>query len=100
MTRVVVDRIETQQDSLRLGDPIGCHYHWLEPDEVDSYGDSVRRLAGKVELGAAWKKTSAAEQRDYLSVKLDDPSFPREIYASLMDADEGYNLIWSRSRSR
>jgi uncharacterized protein (DUF736 family) len=57
-----------------------------------------RVYAGKAELGAAWKKTSKAG-RDYLSVKLDDPSFPREIYASLMDADEGYNLIWSRSRS-
>lgn len=52
MTRVVVDRIEVQQDGLQLGDPIGCHYHWLEPDAVDSYGDSVRRLAAKVELAA------------------------------------------------
>lgn len=52
MTRVVVDRIETQQDGLRFGDPIGCSYHWLEPDEIDSYGDSVRHLATKVELAA------------------------------------------------
>jgi hypothetical protein len=52
MTRVVVDRIEVQQDGLQFGDPIGCHYHWLEPDRVDSYGDSVRRLAAKVELAA------------------------------------------------
>ena len=49
MTRVAVDRIETQQDTLRFGDPIGCHYHWLEPGKVDSYGDSVRQIAGKVE---------------------------------------------------
>lgn len=52
MTRVVVDRIEVQQDGLTFGDPIGCHYHWLEPDKVDTYGDSVRRLATKVELAA------------------------------------------------
>lgn len=52
MTRVVVDRIEVQQDGLQFGDPIGCGYHWTEPDEVDAYGDSVRRLAGKVELAA------------------------------------------------
>lgn len=50
MTRVVVDRIEVQQDGLQLGDPIGCHYHWREPGQVDSYGDAVRRLATKVEL--------------------------------------------------
>jgi hypothetical protein len=50
VTKVVVDRIETQQDGLQFGDPIGCGYHWLEPDKIDSYGDSVRRLASKVEL--------------------------------------------------
>jgi uncharacterized protein (DUF736 family) len=54
-----------------------------------------RIFAGKAELGAAWKKTSA-EDREFLSVKLDDPSFPAAIYASLVDADEGYSLIWSR----
>ncbi len=50
-----------------------------------------------VEFGAAWKKTSR-EGRDYLSVKLDDPSFPAPIYASLVetDTDGEYNLIWSR----
>ena len=50
-----------------------------------------------VELGAAWKKTSG-EGRDYLSVKLDDPSFPSPIYATLIEGDEAgsYSLIWSR----
>lgn len=49
------------------------------------------------EFGAAWKKTSR-EGRDYLSVKLDDPSFPAPIYASLVKADTAgeYALIWSR----
>jgi uncharacterized protein (DUF736 family) len=57
-----------------------------------------RIFAGQTEFGAAWKKTSR-ENRDYLSVKLDDPSFPAPIYASLVDADNGYSLIWSRSRA-
>ncbi len=50
-----------------------------------------------VELGAAWKKTSG-EGRDYLSVKLDDPSFPSPIYATLIEGDEAgsHSLIWSR----
>ncbi len=38
-------------------------------------GPDYRILAGATEFGAAWKKTSN-EGRDYLSVKLDDPSFP------------------------
>ena len=61
-------------------------------------GPDFRIFAGATEFGAAWKKTSR-ENRDYLSVKLDDPSFPAPIYASLVDADDGYALIWSRSRA-
>jgi len=48
-----------------------------------------------IEFGAAWKKTSR-EGRDYLSVKLDDPSFPAPIYASLVETDDAFALIWSR----
>ena len=57
-----------------------------------------RIFAGQTEFGAAWKKVSR-DNRDYLSVKLDDPSFSAPIYASLVDADEGYALIWSRARA-
>ena len=55
----------------------------------------------KVEIGAAWAKRSN-EGRDYLGLKLDDPSFTAPIYANLFD-DEGsdsFNLIWSRSTKR
>ena len=50
-------------------------------------------------LGAAWSKRSN-EGRDYLSVKLDDPSFIAPIYANLFDDEdgEGFTLIWSRGR--
>ncbi|WP_119304737.1 DUF736 domain-containing protein [Dongia deserti] len=56
-----------------------------------------RIFAGTVEFGAAWKKTSK-EDREYVSVKLDDPSFATPIYASLVEAEDGqsYSLIWSR----
>ncbi len=63
MTRVVADAIETQQDGLQFGDPIGCGYHWTEPDEVDAYGDSVRRLAAKVELAVdGFERTAALSE--------------------------------------
>ena len=53
----------------------------------------------KAEIGAAWSKRSN-EGRDYLSVKLDDPSFNAPIYANLFDDEdgEGFTLIWSRGR--
>ena len=39
--------------------------------------------------------------REYLSVKLDDPSLPAPIYASLVEAEgEGeFTLIWSRRQA-
>ena len=60
-----------------------------------------RVFVGKAEIGAAWTKRSN-EGRDYLSVKLDDPSFTAPIYANLFD-DEGaetYSLIWSRPNGK
>jgi uncharacterized protein (DUF736 family) len=60
-------------------------------------GPLFRIYAGAVELGAAWQKTSG-EGRDYLSVKLDDPSFPAPIYATLVEVEgeSDMQLIWSR----
>lgn len=71
----------------------------LRPNEkADEKAPDFRIFAGQTEFGAAWKKTSR-ENREYLSVKLDDPSFPQPIFASMVEADDGYSLIWSRSRS-
>ncbi|MHC2374877.1 uncharacterized protein (DUF736 family) [Bradyrhizobium diazoefficiens] len=60
-------------------------------------GPQFRVYSGSVDLGAAWQKVSN-EGRDYLSVKLDDPSFPAPIYATLIEVEgeEGLQLIWSR----
>jgi uncharacterized protein (DUF736 family) len=64
-------------------------------EKTNDKAPDYRIFAGGTEFGAAWRKTSA-EDRDYLSVKLDDPSFPQPIYANLVDAEEGYSLVWSR----
>ena len=54
--------------------------------------------AGGFDIGAGWKKLSRAD-RPYVSVTLDDPSFPATIYARLVEGEDGaHNLIWSRSR--
>jgi uncharacterized protein (DUF736 family) len=52
---------------------------------------------GRAEIGAAWSKRSN-ESRDYLSVKLDDPSFTAPIYANLVEEGGAFALIWSRTR--
>jgi uncharacterized protein (DUF736 family) len=67
-------------------------------DNPTDKGPHYRIYAGNVELGAAWQKRSSESDRDYLSVKLDDPSFPAPIYATLteVDGEAGLHLIWSR----
>ena len=64
-------------------------------DKSDEKAPDFRIFAGQTEVGAGWKKTSQ-QNRDYLSVKLDDPSFPAPIYASLVEVEDGHSLIWSR----
>ena len=68
-----------------------------EDNRQNDNAPTHRVFVGRAEIGAAWTKRSASE-RDYLSVKLDDPSFTAPIFANLFD-DEGedsYSLIWSR----
>jgi uncharacterized protein (DUF736 family) len=69
----------------------------IRVDNPSEKGPQFRVFAGPVELGAAWQKTSN-EGRDYLSVKLDDPSFSAPIYATLAEVEgqEEMQLIWSR----
>lgn len=62
---------------------------------------SHRVVVGKAEIGAAWSKKSN-EGRDYLGLKLDDPSFTAPIYANLFKDEDGttHSLIWSRPARR
>ncbi len=74
----------------------------IVPDEHKSNeaAPDYRVFSGTVELGAGWKRTAKnGEQREYVSLKLDDPSFPAAIYANLVrtEGDENvHSLIWSR----
>ena len=68
-----------------------------EENRSNDNAPTHRVFVGKAEIGAAWTKRSN-EGRDYLSVKLDDPSFTAPIYATLVEGEEAgsYSLIWSR----
>ena len=70
-----------------------------ETNRSNDNAPSHRVYVGRAEIGAAWSKRSE-EGRDYLSLKLDDPSFNAPIYANLFNEEdgEGYTLIWSRPR--
>ncbi len=76
---------------------LNAKVRFVPVEDKKENGPDFRVLAGSnIELGAAWAKT-AKGGRAYHSVKLDDPSFPAPIYASLIAAEDGsLSLIWSR----
>jgi len=60
-----------------------------------------RILAGRSELGAAWReRTSGENPRDYLRVRLDDPVLLEPLSAALFEAPDGTaaQLVWSRRK--
>lgn len=67
-------------------------------DQKKSDGAPDFRLyAGRAELGAAWKaRTNGEASREYLSVQLDDPSFPEPIRAALFEEEGAAFLVWNR----
>lgn len=70
-----------------------------EKNRKNKDAPSHRVFVGRAEIGAAWTQESK-EGRDYLALKLDDPSFAKPIYANLFDDEGGetHSLIWSRPR--
>jgi uncharacterized protein (DUF736 family) len=56
-----------------------------ENDKAPDY----RIFSDVTQCGAAWKKTARDSDREYISVKLDDPSLPAPIYASLVKVEGG-----------
>ena len=54
------------------------------------------------EIGAGWKRTGE-KAGDYVSLQLDDPSFPQPIRANLFQADDkggAFTLLWNRPSRR
>jgi uncharacterized protein (DUF736 family) len=54
----------------------------------------------KSDIGAAWKKTSQRDQAEYLSVSIDDISFPAKAHCRLVKTgtEKGHTLFWERPR--
>ena len=70
----------------------------IKPCDRDSdKAPNYRVTANGVEFGAGWSRTARETGAEYLSLKLDDPSFTAPVYASLVHGDKGeHKLIWSR----
>lgn len=68
-------------------------------DKAPDYRIFTRKTG--YEIGAAWNTTSPETGAQYLSVKLDDPSFAAPIQCRLVKtgAESGHSLLWDRRRS-
>ena len=64
-------------------------------EKTSDKAPDFRVFVGNAEIGAAWTTTSK-EKNTYLSVKLDDPSFPAAILCRLVTTADGHALVWSR----
>jgi len=58
------------------------------------------KSSGPGEIGAAWKRNR--DGQEYLSVRIDDPTFPAPLDCRLVrnGSGEEYALIWDRQRAR
>lgn len=62
----------------------------------------------EIEVGSAWKNISAPkiigdEGKEYLSIKIDDPSMPSALNVSAFssrDNPEIWNIVWSRPKKQ
>ena len=69
-----------------------------QENRTSANAPSHRSFAGRAEIGAARSKCSN-DGRDYLSVKLDDPSFNTQIYANLVEEGEASSGRAAASRT-
>jgi uncharacterized protein (DUF736 family) len=61
-----------------------------------------RVFVGQSRIGDAWAARSGCENpKDYLSVRLDDPSLPEPISAALFQSEDGKEaqLVWDRRKA-
>ena len=64
-------------------------------EKTSEKAPDFRVFANNAEIGAAWSAKSK-EEKDYLSVKLDDPSFPTAILCRLVETGDKHSLVWTR----
>lgn len=63
---------------------------------------AFRIFVGRSRVGDAWEARSTGDNpKDYLRVRLDDPSLPEPLNAALFQSEDGSaaQLVWNRRRA-
>jgi uncharacterized protein (DUF736 family) len=70
-------------------------------DRASDKAPSFRILVGASRIGEAWEaRTSGDAPKNYLRLRLDDPSLSEPLTAALFPSDDGVKaqLVWNRRR--
>lgn len=71
-------------------------------DKEPDYRVVAESTAGVAEFGAAWKKRSTRDDKEYLSVSIDAPALSAPLNAALFPATDGETavLAWNRPKRK
>ena len=99
---MIVDAFTTREDGKIAGQvktlTLDAKLELAAVDDLKPGAPAFRIYSARTEVGAAWAKTSQTGKA-YWSLQLDDPSFPKPIYANLVPQDDGkLLLLWQRER--
>ncbi|WP_313039818.1 DUF736 domain-containing protein [Sphingobium yanoikuyae] len=97
LDHIPLDRLYVDKTNMRFSRKAPDVSDILPTERDHDKAPDHRVSAGGVEFGAGWTKAARETGAKYLSLKLDDPSLPAPIYATLTQGDNGeHKLIWSR----
>ncbi len=67
-------------------------------EKANDKAPDYRVYAGGAELGGGWREKSKDDEREYISLRLDDPSFAAPIRAAFFENEsEGTGvMVWGR----
>lgn len=71
-------------------------------DRTSKKAPAFRMLVGNSRIGEAWEaKTGGLNPKEYLRVRLDDPTLPEPVTAALFQLQDGGSaqLVWSRPQA-
>lgn len=72
-------------------------------DRTSKKAPAFRVFVGNSRIGDAWEaKTAGLNPREYLRIKLDDPTLREPLRAAMLTSDDGNSaqLLWTRHDNR
>ena len=72
-------------------------------DRTSKKAPAFRVFVGNSRIGDAWEaKTAGLNPKEYLRIKLDDPTLPEPLRAAMLTSDDGNSaqLLWARHDNR